>query len=88
MKSKATARFWKLYQQLPPAVQNLAVKNYRLWLDNPAHPSLAFKKLQGGQNLVSVRIGDHYRAVGLAESAGIVWVWIGTHEQFNHLLGH
>ena len=86
MKSKATARFWRLYARMPATVQKLAAKNYRLWRENPAHPSLAFKKLQGGQNIFSVRIGDHYRAVGMAEDDGIIWLWIGTHEEFNHLL--
>lgn len=86
MKSRATARFWRLYARMPLAVQRLATKNYHLWRENPAHPSLAFKKLQGGKNLCSVRIGEHYRAVGMAETDGIIGLWIGTHEEFNHLL--
>jgi hypothetical protein len=42
MTSRATRRFWKLYQELPENIQRLAVKNYRLWRDNPHHPSLDF----------------------------------------------
>jgi hypothetical protein len=36
MTSKATRRFWKLYQELPEVVQRLAVENYRLWRGDPA----------------------------------------------------
>lgn len=86
MISKATARFWRLYVRMPKAVQRLAAKNHQLWRTNPAHPSLASKQLQGGKSLFSVRIGDHYRAVGTTQDNGITWVWIGTHEEFNHLL--
>ena len=50
MTSRATRRFWKLYQELPENIQQLAVKNYRLWSDNPRHPSLDFKKLAGRMN--------------------------------------
>ena len=32
MKSRATTRFWFLYDQLPPSIKKLAVKNYYLWL--------------------------------------------------------
>jgi len=31
VKSVATKRFWELFQAFPEEVQNLAVKNYRLW---------------------------------------------------------
>jgi hypothetical protein len=30
-----------------------------------------------------VRIGDHYRALGLREGDIVSWFWIGTHEQYN-----
>jgi len=49
MTSKATRRFWKLYQDClnhPSASR----KNYRLWRANPRHQSLDFKKLGGRPN--------------------------------------
>jgi len=30
-----------------------------------------------------VRIGEHYRALGLRENEFVVWFWIGTHEEYN-----
>ena len=87
MTSKATRRFWRLYQELPEPIQRLAVKNYQLWRDNPRHPSLDFKKLAGRGERFSFRVGDHYRALGHKISDGFEWVWIGTHEDYNKLVG-
>lgn len=87
MKSRATKRFWQLYRELPQHIQKLAVKNYELWRDNPNHPSLDFKKLRGSDNRFSVRVGDHYRALAESSGGGVTWVWIGTHEAYNKLLG-
>ena len=87
MKSRATRRFWKLFAGLPSHIQQLAEKNYRLWSNDPNHPSLRFKTLHGQGDRFSVRIGDHYRAVGRKVDGGIEWVWIGSHEEYNKLTG-
>ncbi len=86
MKSRATARFWKLYAALSVCVQHLARKNYRLWQADQNHPSLEFKKLKGGRGQrFSIRVADHYRAIGQRVNDGIEWVWIGSHEEYNKL---
>ena len=82
MKSRADSDFWKRYGRLPGPVRQLARKTYQLWLRNPFHPSLKFKRLKG--ELWSIRVGDHYRAVGyFLDAETFVWVWIGTHEEYN-----
>ena len=86
MSSKATRRFWKLHSELPDSVQRLAVKNYRLWRENPNHPSLDFKKLGGTADRFSVRVGDHYRALGRLVPGGVEWVWIGSHQEYDKLV--
>ena len=45
MNSTATPRFWQRLHELPEEVQVLASKNYQLWLANPQHPSLNYKRL-------------------------------------------
>jgi hypothetical protein len=86
LKSRATTRFWKLYAALPIRVQQLAQKNYQLWREDESHPSLGFKRLKGGAGKrFSIRVGDHYRALGQQVDDGIEWVWIGSHEDYNKL---
>jgi hypothetical protein len=59
----------------------LAQKNYRLWAANAVHPSLHFKPIRKPN--WSVRVGNHYRAVGKFVGAEFIWEWIGTHESYN-----
>jgi hypothetical protein len=35
----------------------------------------------------SVRVGAHYRALGTEVEDGIVWVWIGTHDEYDKIVG-
>jgi plasmid maintenance system killer protein len=86
VKSKTTPGFWSRYGQLPVEIQRLADRCYQMWLDNPHHPSLRFKKLGGRERLYSARVGDHYRAVADFDGEAFVWVWIGSHEEYNKLL--
>ncbi|HTB63551.1 MAG TPA: hypothetical protein VK737_08175 [Opitutales bacterium] len=53
---------------------------------DPRHPSLDFKKLVGKGERFSVRVDDHYRALGQKVAGGMEWVWIGTHEEYNKLV--
>jgi hypothetical protein len=76
-----------LFQALPVDVQNLAVKSYHLWRRDPRHPSLRFRRLQGSEDRFSIRIGDHYRALARQTSEKTIWVWIGTHADYDRLVG-
>ena len=84
MRSLASPRFWELYRSLPEEVRKLADKNYELWRANPRHPSLHFKPI--GKDFWSVRVGAHHRAVGrFQDEETFLWLWIGTHEEYNKL---
>jgi len=85
--SKTTSRFKHAFEALPKGVQRQARQKYELWQRDLNHPSLHFKLLKGQKDLWSVRIGDHYRALGYFEDKNLfIWTWIGTHEQYNKLV--
>jgi hypothetical protein len=87
MKSELTDEFIKCFADLPERVQKTARKNYKLWKQNPSHPSLEFKKLNIKQATYSVRAGIGWRAVGvMKDSETIVWFWIGSHSNYDKLL--
>jgi mRNA-degrading endonuclease RelE of RelBE toxin-antitoxin system len=86
MNHLALPRFWGLYRRLPEHIRTLADKNYELLRADPFHPSLHFKKVGKTKQLWSVRVGDHYRALGADKPEGIVWFWIGTHSEYDQLL--
>jgi len=84
MKSKVDPAFWRRFNALPSPVQRLARRSFLIWLDDPFYPSLRFKQLKN--DLWSVRIGDHYRVtVYFLSPDTFVWIWIGTHEEYNKL---
>jgi hypothetical protein len=87
MNSFATTRFWGCYQNLPEAVRRLADKAFKQFIENPRNPSLRFKKIQGSSTLYSARVGEHYRALGHLRGDEITWVWIGSHAEYDKLIG-
>jgi len=72
-----------LYQALPPNVRDLADKNFQLLKSNPQHPSLHFKRIN---ELWSVRVGAHYRALGIDVEGGVQWIWIGSHAEYDNII--
>ncbi len=86
MQHLTSPKFWHYYQSLPSEVRTLADKNYQLLKDNPYHPSLHFKKFDRKTQRWSVRVGDHYRALSIEMPAGFLWVWIGTHAEYNRIV--
>jgi hypothetical protein len=87
MKSRVTEDFLDCFAKLPDAVKALARKNYRLWRDNPSHPSVQFKQIHGREALYSVRVGLGWRALGLLEGDTMTWFWIGSHAEYDTLIG-
>jgi len=47
---------------------------------------LQFKKLEGEDNIYSIRIGLEYRALGAMRKDRIVWYWIGSHSEYDRLV--
>jgi hypothetical protein len=64
----------------------LADENFELLKADPHHPSLHFKKVGRTKQLWSVRVGAHYRALGVEKPEGVVWFWIGPHAEYDELL--
>ena len=84
MKHCASKRYWRLYEALPEDIRSLADKSYALLRSNPQHPSVQFKRIR---SYWSVWVGLHHRALGLDVDGGILWFCIGTHAEYDRLLG-
>ena len=79
--------FWRLYRALPEPVQNLADKNFALLKASPDHPSLHFKRIKGRVGLWSARVGRDYRALAVEVDDGLQWFWIGSHADYDRIIG-
>jgi hypothetical protein len=88
LNSELSPDFLRHFRRLPEKVKRSARKNYRLWKTNPHHPGLEFKRVRGTAGVYSVRTGIGWRALGVQEEGRdtIVWFWIGSHSEYNHLI--
>lgn len=82
MKSAALPSFWAAYEKHTPDVKQRARKAYRLWTQNPFHPSLRFKCINAAEGIWSVRITLAYRALGLLGDDTVTWFWVGNHAEY------
>lgn len=86
MNSYLADDFLSHFRKLPQSVREKARKNYRLWRQNPNHPSLQFKRVHPREPIYSVRVGIGWRALGLREDDDIYWFWVGSHAEYDRLL--
>ena len=84
MRHRTTPRFWEHYRSLPNEVRDLADKNFRLLQRDPRHLSLHFKKVG---NVWSARVGLAYRALAVEDGEDFLWVWIGSHGDYDRMVG-
>jgi hypothetical protein len=84
LKHHASTRFWRAYDALPEPVRRLADGSFELLKSNPRHPSLHFERVG---RFRSVRVGLHHRALGVDVEDGVLWFWIGTHAEYDALVG-
>ncbi len=88
MISHATPDFWACFHRLPQSVQAKAKAAYAVWSENPRHPGLHVKPVaSAGEDVWSVRVGIHWRALGVREGDVMIWFWIGSHADYDRLIG-
>jgi hypothetical protein len=68
---------------LPGEIRKLADKNFKLLKENPSHPSLQFKKIG---ELWSARVDQAHRALAVEDGEDFIWVWVGTHDEYERIL--
>jgi hypothetical protein len=87
MRSYRTKQFKKLFAKLPVATQKAAKESFALWKENINHPSIEFKCIYNDH--YSARVSDNYRVFGKrGPKDRIVWYWIGSHSDYNHIVNH
>jgi hypothetical protein len=86
MRSRTTDRFRKAFRRLPEQVRRQARETYKLFEQDPYHPSLRFKRVHPSRPIYSARISINYRALGVRDGEEIIWFWIGSHADYENLL--
>jgi hypothetical protein len=79
MKSSTTLAFRKQFATLPASLRAQARKQFRLWLENPFHPSLHFKPVG---RYWSARVSREVRVLGIRQNDVMIWFFIGVHDDY------
>ena len=86
MTSRGTKEFWEFYRSLPPEIRRAAQEAYRIFKQNPAHPGLRLERLRNDPRAWCVRVTRDFRAVARRyEDDSWVWIWIGSHKEFDRM---
>ncbi len=84
--SSTTDAFRRQFAAASPGVQSRIRTAYRLWAENPDHPSLRFKKVHDRLPIYSVRVDLNWRAVGVMKGDTVIWFFVGPHADYARLL--
>ncbi|MDQ3748916.1 MAG: hypothetical protein M3367_07885 [Acidobacteriota bacterium] len=87
MNSQTLPSFWREYSRLNESIKLRARKAYKLWRENPYHPSLRFKCINTKENIWSVRVSKDFRAIGVLDGDTVTWFWIGNHDDYENYFG-
>ncbi|QDT67079.1 hypothetical protein [Calycomorphotria hydatis] len=90
-----TWQFKQSFEALPKSVQSLAESQFKLFRENPSHPSLRHHQLdetkrgRHEKGSCSVSITMKYRAiyVYITDQDVNLWYWIGNHNDYNSFTG-
>lgn len=77
-------QFKKAYQQLPLEIQARVKKTLLLFAQNPRHPSLGNKTMEGAGAIWELRVSQHYRITYEKVPGGIFLRRVGTHDILRH----
>lgn len=85
MKHRVAAEFWNAFHDLPPRIQQLARRKSERMQQDPRTVNL---KKTG--RYWSARVNRQYRAVGVdipdPDVYGVLWIWIGKHDEYERLI--
>ncbi|HEY9705405.1 MAG TPA: hypothetical protein V6C58_23405 [Allocoleopsis sp.] len=82
MKSNTLPSFWIAYDGLSEEIKQRVKKSFRLWMQNPFHPSLHFKCINEEERIWSVRVSLGYGVVGVLDDDTVTWFWVGSHDNY------
>lgn len=85
MKLVRTDRFKLDFQKLPESIKRSADKAFRFFVQNPRHPSLRTKKMEGqhdsrGRDIWEARVTQGYRFTFAIDGDAYILYRIGHHD--------
>ncbi len=83
-KSKRTGKFKKLTKSLPTRIQTAMVKRYEEWKNTGIlHGFHELTDDPSYRGTYKLELPEHYRAMAFEDNGELIWVWVGSHEDYN-----
>jgi hypothetical protein len=79
----ASTQFLDCYDSSSESTRARADKQFALLKVDPAHPSLHFKRVG---RFLSARVNDDVRVLGVDIEGGILWFWMGRHDEYTRMI--
>lgn len=80
MRYRRSPKFRKAYESLPADIKQKVRKAFKLFREDPRHPSLYTKKMKGLENTWEGRIDIHYRFIFEYGDDEVIFLNIGPHD--------
>jgi hypothetical protein len=80
----ASPDFWQCYDALPQDIRKQADQAFEHLKQDSQYPSLHFKRVG---RFWSARVGGSYRALAVESASGLIWFWIGSHADYDKIIG-
>jgi hypothetical protein len=68
-------------------VRRQAREAYRTFQRDPANRGLRLKQVHPSRPIYSARVGLGHRALAVRDGETWIWFWIGSHNDYDNLLG-
>lgn len=81
MRVRTLRRFDEQLNNIPQFVRKKFFKQLKILLENPRHPSLRVKKIQGEENIWEARVDIQYRFTFEYEEEFILLRTVGNHDE-------
>lgn len=82
-------QFKQQFEKLPSHIQKIAENKFKLFLNEPNHPSFRVRRIEKTKNWkfphYEYSITMKYRATCFKDDDTYIWVFIGTHDEFDRL---
>jgi hypothetical protein len=86
LNSVTTEEFRRLYGAASPQKRAQIKRAFKLWRENPAHPSLRFKKVHPTAPIYSAKVDLDWRALSVLDGDTVVWFWVRPHDAYTRML--
>lgn len=85
-RSKRTRKFKELSGSLPREIQRSMMEMFEKWKESGVLRNFAQMTITAhARRYFKLDLPAHYRAIAIEDNHNLIWIWVGSHENYNKL---